>query len=516
MSEIVNQSLQKIAKGTGIIFIGTIIGMLLGFIGRVILVRYTTQSEYGIYCLALTVISIFVTISTLGLATGSTRYIAYFRGKEEEGKVRGIISSSIKIAIIASISLAVISFFASDIISSSIFHAPELSIPLKIFSIAIPFTVLINVFISIFRGFDRVDAKVYFQDIFRPVLYLIFLIAVVLFGLSFIGVIYAYILSIAATCAVFVMYMVKKSPLPITRENNININPMGRELLFFSIPLLAVSMLQMIISWTDTLMLGYFKTPDVVGLYNTALPLANLLPIFLSSAVYLFVPIISQLYAKNSIVEMKRTYTILTKWIFLATLPIFFVLFLFPDVVLNFLFGPRYSSAAIALQILSLGFFINSSLGANGSMLVTMGKTKLLLWIILIGSIINITLNTALIPPLGVIGAAIASALSVIIIRLLYATKLYQLLKIHPITKNYLKIVVLLVIILFVFYILGTLVIMSLWMFMAIFSLFLVFYGLLVLFTKSFDEEDIMILLMIEKRLGIDLASIKRIFKRFV
>jgi len=35
MSEIVNQSLQKIAKGTGIIFIGTIIGMLSGFIGRV-------------------------------------------------------------------------------------------------------------------------------------------------------------------------------------------------------------------------------------------------------------------------------------------------------------------------------------------------------------------------------------------------------------------------------------------------------------------------------------------------
>jgi len=38
MSEIVNQSPQKIAKGTGIIFIGTIIGMLLGFVGRVVIV----------------------------------------------------------------------------------------------------------------------------------------------------------------------------------------------------------------------------------------------------------------------------------------------------------------------------------------------------------------------------------------------------------------------------------------------------------------------------------------------
>jgi uncharacterized membrane protein len=35
MSEIVNQSLQKIANGTGIIFIGIIIGMLLAFLWKV-------------------------------------------------------------------------------------------------------------------------------------------------------------------------------------------------------------------------------------------------------------------------------------------------------------------------------------------------------------------------------------------------------------------------------------------------------------------------------------------------
>ena len=88
MSEIVNQSLQKIAKGTGIVFIGTMIGMLLGFVGRIIIVRYTTQSEYGIYSLALVIISIFVTIATLGLSEGSARYIAYFRGKKEDEKVK--------------------------------------------------------------------------------------------------------------------------------------------------------------------------------------------------------------------------------------------------------------------------------------------------------------------------------------------------------------------------------------------------------------------------------------------
>lgn len=515
MSEIVNQSLQKIAKGTGIILVGTIVGLFFGFVGRIILVRYTTQTEYGIYSLALVVINIAVVISTLGLATGLTRCIAYFRGKKEEGKVRGVISSSIKIALIASISLAIISFFASDFISTSIFHASELSSVLKIFSIAIPFTVLITVFVTIFRGFGRVDVKVYFQDILRGVLYLMFLIVAIFLGLSFLGMVYAYVLSIAATCFAFVIYMIKKSPLSIRKEGSVT-NPMTKQLLFFSAPLLMMTMFQMITAWTDTLMLGYFKTPDVVGLYNAALPLATLLPMALTSMNFIFLPIISQLYAKNLMEEIKRNYMILTKWVFLATLPFFFIFFLFPDVVLKLLFGHRYIGAVIVLQILSLGFFVNISLGAINSMLVTIGKTKLLMWITLICAIINITLNTALIPPFGVIGAAIASALSVIATRVFGTIKLYQLSKIHPVTKNYLKLIALLVIVLFVFYNLRNLVIMSFWIFIAFFSLFLVFYGLLMLFTKSFDEEDLMMLLTIEKRLGIDLAVIKKILKRFV
>ena len=99
MSEIVNQSLQKIAKGTGIIFIGTIIGMLLGFVSRVIIVRYITQSEYGIFSLALVLLNIFAMISTLGLQSGVTRQIAYFRGKKDSEKVSSIVKSSIQIAL---------------------------------------------------------------------------------------------------------------------------------------------------------------------------------------------------------------------------------------------------------------------------------------------------------------------------------------------------------------------------------------------------------------------------------
>lgn len=518
MSKNVNQSLKKIAKGTGIIFTGTIIGLLLAFVSRVIIVRYTTQTEYGIFSLALVLMSIFAMISTLGLQSGVTRQIAYFRGKKDSKKVSGIVISSIQIALVASIFFSIFLFFVSDIISVKAFHSPELSTPLKIFAIAIPFSVFIVIFTSIFRGFDRVEPNVYFQNILRNVLLLPLLGIVILFGLSFLGLLYAYLASIALTCIAFAVYAAKKLPVSVKGEKNTNVGSLRKELLFFSLPLMVNSILGMIMHWTDTLMLGYFKTPDVVGLYNAALPLANLIPVVLTSMLFLYVPIASQLYSQNLMGELRRNYAILTKWMFALTLPLFLIIFLFPETVLNILFGARYIQVGLALQIMALGMFIHTFLGPNGATLMIAGKTRFLMWTGLIGAIMNIALNIFLIPLLGIIGAAIASASSLAVINLLNSTRLYLLFRIHPFTKNYIKPILISVLLVFVIFTLVRSVVdgIPFWLLLMFLIIFLGAYGLSILLTKSFDKEDIMMLLTIEKRLGVDLTSIKNILKRFI
>ncbi|MFQ6057216.1 MAG: flippase, partial [Methanosarcinales archaeon] len=347
MSEILDESLKKIVKGTGIVFVGTIIGMLLAFISRLIIIRYLSQSEYGAFSLGLALMNIFVFISTLGLQQGIPRYMGYFRGKNEK-KIWSVISSSLQLSMVSSIFISFFSYFSSGFFAD-FFNIPELSIILKIFAIAIPFFALINIFVSIFRGFDRVDVKVYFRDILRNILTIIFFVLIVIFGLSFVSVMYAYTAAIIITAIFFAIYSIKR--LFRVKEDEKS-ESMRKSLLFFSIPLLAQGFLIMVMSWTDTLMLGYFKTADIVGLYNAALPLSRLIPLFLTSLVFIYVPIVSQLYSKNLIEEMRRNYAVLTKWILSATLPVFLTLFLFPSTVLNFFFGYRYIQADFALQIL--------------------------------------------------------------------------------------------------------------------------------------------------------------------
>jgi len=54
------------------------------------------------------------------------------------------------------------------------------------------------------------------------------------------------------------------------------------------------------------------------------------------------------------------------------------------------------------------------------------------------------------------------------------------------------------------------------WMLVVLFILYYGIYGLATLFTKSFDKEDIAVLLEVEKRSGINMAPLKRIMRRFL
>jgi hypothetical protein len=54
------------------------------------------------------------------------------------------------------------------------------------------------------------------------------------------------------------------------------------------------------------------------------------------------------------------------------------------------------------------------------------------------------------------------------------------------------------------------------WMLPLLFIFFAVLYGLSLLFTKSFDQEDINMLLTIEKKMGINFRRTKNLLRRFV
>lgn len=500
-------SLKKVAKGSGLIFIGTFAGMLLGFSCRIVRIRYITTSEYGLYTLSLAVVGILVAVASVGFTEGVPRYISLFRGKRDNGRIWGTIQASLQITFILGVVFSIITFFSARYISS-LFSSPNLASAIRIISCAIPFTVITSILISIFRGFEDVKPKIYFQNILPGLINLILLGLVILFGWSFKGVLYAYLFSSVFIAVTLFIYAVKRLPSSFVKEKALSVK---KDLFCFSFPLLISSFSGLILVWTDTLLLGYFKTPAIVGLYNAALPLAQNISLILVSVVFIYLPIASYYCSKKMLNDLKSLYAVITKWIFLLTLPLFLVLFLTPQATLHLLFGAKYIAAANTLQILSLGFFVHTFLGPNGMTLIALGRTKFVMFSSITSAISNVILNIILIPRFGLEGAAFASAISLSAANLMASIWLFKISRIHPFVWNYLKPVGLSLGFAFLMSKASNYLFLTSYQFIPLLFIIFLFLSLLsLLATKSVSREDMMLLVTVEGKIGMGNIISKR------
>lgn len=506
--------LKKVARGTGIVFFGTMLGTILGLITKVIVVRYITKTEYGLFSISLVIISILVTLSCLGFESSVPRYISYALGKRDYPKAWATIRSSIELTIFLSIIFSLSVYFSAGIISK-LFHKPELSGVIKILVFTIPLTALATLLISISRGLKDVKPMVYFHNIFQMSIKILLLGLVILLGLSFKGVLYVYLITVLLTLTLLIAYARKNIPklIPVCTTNY---SPVRKELTLFSLPLLGAGIFYMLMQWMSTLMLGYFKTADVVGLYNAVLPIAGFIPIGLTSMVFIYLPVASEIYSQNKMEEMKKLYASVTKWIFAITLPLFLCSFLAPKPILHLLFGVRYEDASIALQLLALGYFVHTFLGPNGTTVVSLGRTNIFLLCVIVGALSNLALSLMLIPPYGLAGASIASAFSLALSNVLLSFFLFKFSNIHPFSRNYIKPIIVSFIfapILFKFAIRDLLA--NDWhIFTFAIAVLLISLGS-VLITKSIDKEDIFIIGAIENKIRKNTSFTNKVLGQF-
>ena len=508
-------SLRKIAKGAGIGFVGTLIGMTFGFLSRMIIARFLGASDYGLISLGFGMMTVVVGTSMIGLPVGIQRYVSFYKGKGDDGRIKGTILGALKLSFPISLFLTFIIFFYADWISINFFNEPSLIPVLRIFSIAIPFYVLALVFIFVTIGFQDMRFSVYVNDIFQNVFKLIAIVSLVGLGFGVVGAAWGWVLAIILM-PFLAFYFLEKKVFPILKIK-VKAISMEKELFTFSFPLIFAGLAGIIYGWTDTFMLGYFSTASDVGIYNVALPTAKMLSVFLGSFGVIFMPVVSELYSKNAIEDLRNTYNVVTKWIFSLVLPVFLLMVLFSEWILGIMFGEEYIVGSTALCILAFGYLIICVVGPASEVLQTYGKTKILMWCSFFGAFLNFGLNYLFIPLYGIKGAAIATGVSIALISVLHLFFVYKIANIQPFRTTYFKplfasLISVLVVYGITKYIMGV----SVFALISMFFVFLILYFLLLLLLKSFEEEDIMIMMVIDQRLGIKSDWIRKIIKRFI
>ncbi len=511
MSDILHSSLKSAVKGSTIVFLGMVASILLWFATKVLIIRATTKEELGIYSIVIAVAGVLSLLANLGIQEGVPRYISLFLGDAKKSEAKAISRTAIITGFISGTAFLLFLFLFAGLISRYVFYKPELRIPLVIISFFIPLSVISNNIVGILRGYNIIYPRVFFADIGQPFFFLLLLGLFFIMKLPFTSIFYAYTISMLLVLLSIGAHYLKRIGFSQPRSEVIT-HGHSRELIKFSAPLLMSSVAGLVLAWCDTLMLGRYASAEEVGLYNISISLARLLTFPLGALEFVYLPIAGELYIKKQYSELGRTYQVLTKWNFLATLPIFFVLFFFPEMTITFLFGARFLDSSTALRILSFCFLFHAFLGANGLLLIIMNKTKALMNISIFGLLLNIFLNYILIKHfgLGKIGASVATLISYLALNIIISLILYKISDIHPFTPQYIKPIILSSIIGLAIYAVAKSFPLYVWMLPVYLFLYLSGYIVSLRITKSFEEHDIQMFDIISQKTGFKMNILRK------
>ncbi|WP_371731586.1 flippase [Thermococcus sp. MV11] len=504
-----NNALHRVARGMGIVLAGTVASMFLTFLSRAIIARHFDRYQYGSFTLTMTVISIAMTVALLGLQSGLPREISRYL-KDRREKVPALVSTGLAMALAASLTMVALTvFLAPDL--ARLLNDRYIDKTLPLAAPALPFMVLTMLLVAVSRGHGRVRENLYYRNILPPLLFLIILVAGLLTGAGFTFVFLAYVLSQALSSLLLVRESLHLGFLPGRPILDWRI---ARELFLFSLPLMLTGILDYVMGWTDSLMLGYYFDPDTVGLYNGAAPIARLLPLFLNSMGFLYMPIATAFFTGGDIDGLRKLYRTTTRWVFILTFPVFLFVFVFPESAINLFFGSKYTDAATALRILSAGFMFHVMMGLNGMSLIAVGEPSANMTGNLFASAANVVLNIVLIPIYGIEGAAVATSVSYVTANLYRTWWLHRKTGIHPFGRNYIKVLA---------PGLGLTVAMTamgandnLLTAIPVTAAGYLVYLAAILALRTVEVEDIELLDAVEARTGVNLKPLKKLLARFI
>jgi O-antigen/teichoic acid export membrane protein len=171
--------------------------------------------------------------------------------------------------------------------------------------------------------------------------------------------------------------------------------------------------MNLLISQTDILMMGFLLPPESVGIYRVALTLSALSLFFVTPLSVILAPQLVREWSSGNKAALQTLSTEIARLSFLLSLPIFISIFLFSSQIIDILYGNAFAGSNVPLIILCIGQFVNV---ATGFVHVVLNMTKhhdITLWGVGFAVSANVILNALLIPQFGITGGAIATATAV-------------------------------------------------------------------------------------------------------
>lgn len=397
-------------KSVKVLFI-RILGVIVFFTLTLFLTNFFPAFYIGRYDFSRSLLLLLSGFSVLGMNQSILYFSGYLMAKNRLSNIRFVYQKMI--FIIASTSVVLIGvFLLFNKHAINVFFEKDIY-DLVLKSVLILFfysTTILN--IDVFRAINRIFVSETYRSILRYLPF--FALNVILYLSNNVHlVVDAFLISFVFTGVFSTIYLLfilkKKYPKKTNLNNKISI----KEIIKKSSPMAISAIAYIMMQGVDIILIGKFLDFNAVAYYSVAVKLTMIISLALSSVNAVNSPTIAKLNTLKDSEGLKQNLKKASRLIFILTIPAIIILAMFSGLVLG-LFGEDYILAQNALYILLIGQTVNALCGSVGVYMNMTNRQRILQNLLIIAFFINLILNWVLIPKYGMIGAAVATSISMI------------------------------------------------------------------------------------------------------
>ena len=417
MENIKDQNLSNVAiKGSAYNLFSLLVLKFGGLIFTIIIARMLLPELFGIYALVLSITTVILTFTDLGIDNTFLRYLSDSVGRKNKKLSRSYIKYVLKIKLFLILFSVILLLIISKYLSYSIYKNPILFFPLLFSCLFIISESLRNFFGAIFIAKKDFKFPVFF-DISLQILKIVFSVfAILIFtdSLQISGIFIAFFASNFLTLVLMFFVLLKRDKsLLLGKTEKIDkskINSYWKFMIFASVSLAFFGSI-------DILMLGKFVSPEYIGYYRAAMSLVVAIASVFSLS-WAFFPIFTQIKG----IRFHRGFNKILRYTLIFSIPATVGIVFIAKYLIKVVYGDSYIFAAYSIYFISLLILTTPLIGLYSIIFEAKEKPRIVSKSVLFSLLANILLNVLVIflfkdKPLFIIaGIGLATSLSRILL----------------------------------------------------------------------------------------------------
>ena len=435
---IADRYLTTFARGGAGSLVGVVASALFGLALVFVVTRSFTRAEVGAFFETVALFTIATTVSVWGADIGLVRTIPRFlvldRGEHTRPLIRIAVGSVFAIAIVLATAMAALAGPVSELVTSGMARTAVEPV-IRAAAPFVPVAAVFAVVLAATRGMGRMGPTNVIDRSGRAAAQPIFALAVAVLGLGTVALVVAWALPYAIGCLVAGLWLTRALKRT-TVEPRRDTAPVGRALFAefwrFAAPRGLAGVFAVAVLWLDTLLIGALRSTQEAGVYAAATRFLIFGGFAAQAVIQAIGPTLSELLTRREPEAAAAVYRTGTAWSMALGWPVYLTLAIFAPTLLSVL-GPGYAGAEDALRILAVAMLFASGVGPVDIALLMAGKSSWNLLNTAAAVAVNVVLNLLLIPRLGITGAAIAWAASIVVNNLVPLIQVRRLVGLHPV-----------------------------------------------------------------------------------